>query len=133
MANWYGKARTNYFRVKDVEAFRETKAFKNLEVEVIDKDGMVGLLAEGEFGDFPSGYHDENDEWVDVDVEALVAEHLIEGEVAVFMTVGWEKMRYLTGSARAINSAGQTRQVDLDDIYDLARRELGPNVTTATY
>lgn len=131
MANWYGKARTNYFRVKDVEAFRET--FKDLEVEVITDKDMVGLLAEGEFGDFPSGHHDENDEWVDVDVEALVAEHLVKGEVAVFMTVGWEKMRYLTGHARAVNSAGETRQVDLDDIYDLARRELGLNVTTATY
>lgn len=141
MANWYGFARTNYFRVKDVDAFKE--ALKALDVEVIEVEqdstssdgrvkGMVGLIGRDEYGGFPTGGFDGEDEWQDVEVDALVAEHLVDGEVAVFMEVGAEKMRYLTGRAWAINSKGETRQISIDDIYERAK-ELGPNVTSATY
>jgi len=140
MSNWYGAARSNYFRVKDVEAFKE--AFKNLEVEIIEVDspslndgreqGMVGLLGDDEYGGFPSVHYDENDEAVDIDVADLVSQHLVDGEVAVFMESGAEKLRYVTGHAWAINNKGETRRVSIDDIFNLAR-ELGPHVTGATY
>lgn len=61
----------------------------------------------------------------------LVSAHLVDGDVAVFMEVGFEKMRYLGGLAYAINSAGDHRTVDLEGIY-AAAKDLG-NVTTATY
>ena len=47
MADWYGVVRTNYFRVKDVEAFKA--AFANYDVKVIeDNEGRVGLVGSDE-------------------------------------------------------------------------------------
>ena len=51
----------------------------------------------------------------------IVAEHLVDGAVAIFTEVGFEKMRYLGGVTLAVNSTGETRRVDLDDIYELAK------------
>ena len=61
----------------------------------------------------------------------LVADHLVDGEVAIFMEVGFEKMRYLTGTAVAVNAIGDTRHIDLNSIYELAK-ELAPEGTTIT-
>ena len=45
MANWYGHARSNYFRVKDREKFEEwTKSIGDLEV-IEDDEGRVALLS----------------------------------------------------------------------------------------
>ncbi len=133
MANYYASARSNYFRVKDLAAFRA--AMTPLSVEVVGNDDdpqQVALLSDDEAG-WPSGYWDEaSDTDVEVDVAELVAGHLADGWVAVFMEAGHEKLRYVAGCATAINAAGQVRQIRLDDIYGLAK-QLGPNVTLAEY
>ena len=61
----------------------------------------------------------------------IVAERLTDGEVAVFMEAGHERL-YVVGFAVAINNKFETREVSLDGIYELAT-ELGPNVTVAEY
>ena len=46
MANYYATARSNYFKVKDLEAFREW--CRSLEIEPIDggpSDNKIGLVA----------------------------------------------------------------------------------------
>lgn len=50
-----------------------------------------------------------------------VAKHLADGEVAIFIEVGSKKMCYLVGVATAINNKGETRCVNLDSIYELAK------------
>ena len=140
MADWYGHARSNYFRVKDLDAFKAKMEQVGLEVvgrrqdDSVEADGRVAVLSTNDDkGGWPSGYYDDDaDEDVEVDVVELIAEHLADDEVAVFMECGAEKLRYLTGNATAVNNKGEMRQVWLDQIYPLAA-ELGTNVTHASY
>jgi len=199
MANWYGTARSNYFRVKDTEAF---KAWVNAMPDLIllEKDGKFGFYAEGDSGGFPSwidkhttevrgailspqgepvhseafihvAYGDAPDEddvldaatqhfqglpqWagqenptLDLEIEdqfaeddqvdwsSMLAPHLVEGEVAVLMEVGAEKVRYASGWATAIAWDGRETIIDLHDIYAKAAAEFGverTSITEATY
>lgn len=72
---------------------------------------------------------DPQDYYVD-SLSKLVSRHLVDGDVAIFIEVCSEKMRYLAGIAHAINSAGDTETIDLHDIYDKAAR-LGSSITPA--
>lgn len=147
MADYASNARTNYFRVKDVAALKAelleygiTAASWDLSRRgaefVLDEDASnspAGSIALFSFGAWPSLDEDSVANRLDIEDEEtpvpdqheslheLIAAHLIEGEVAVFMEVGFEKMRYLGAVAVAVNSAGETRRVDLEDIYDLAK------------
>lgn len=125
MANWYGSARSNYFKVKDAEAFK--KEMGNYDVEVWEKGGMFGLGSATEDGNWP-GYDACED--VDIDIPGIVSRHLTEDSIAVFLEVGAEKLRYLTGSATAINHKGMTVNVSINDIYSLADEKLGGGVLT---
>jgi hypothetical protein len=135
MANYYGAARSNYFAVKDETAFRASLPMHLTVVTNKPEPGepqRFALLSdEPDGGGWPASVYDEDtDDYVDIDVAVFVSEHLADGEVAVFMEAGAEKLRYIVGHAVAINGAGETRTVNLNDIYELAR-ELGPNVTEA--
>ena len=50
MANYYSSARTNYFRVKDVDAFNAwAKEYEdNYRVEVVDKEDTFSILFDNE-------------------------------------------------------------------------------------
>lgn len=133
MANYYGAARTNYFRVKDPEAF-EAWASK-YQVEVIkNADGLFGLLSDcPDSGSWPSSYFDEEkDDYVEIDIMQEVSAMLEDGEVAIFMETGAEKLRYLVGYAVAVNNRGETETISLQDIYSKAKK-LGTNITVAEY
>lgn len=110
MANWYGKARSNYFYVKDEGAFLEALGEMIYDLDIVhDHAQRVGLLAKTEDGDWPT---------LDTqDVPDIVAEHLVPGEVAVFMSAGAEKLRCVTGYAEAVTSEGKRVSVSLQDIY----------------
>ncbi|TXH45790.1 MAG: hypothetical protein E6Q97_30805 [Desulfurellales bacterium] len=132
MANWYGTSRTNYFKVKDPEVFSQWAG--ELSVEVLTGDeGRVGLAAADE-GYWPSSrWDDDRKDYVDVDFVSELVAHLQEGEVAVLVTAGAEKLRYVTGHAVAINSSGETLHVDISDIYDKAKAEWHISPTLAEY
>lgn len=135
MANWYGASRTNYFKVKDPAAFRAWA--EGLGCRVIENEGLYGLL-DGEESDgmWPSSrVVDDPDVWEDdeIDFAAELIEHLAIGSVAVLMTVGAEKHRYLTGCATAINSAGEVINLSIGNIYDLAEAKFGTKPTLAEY
>lgn len=134
MANYYATARTNYFRVKDVEAF--TLEVAKFPVEIItSKQGeetLVGLLSLDE-GGFPYYIYDfDTDTESDIDWQNIFKNHLQDDEVAITVEVGNEKARYVRGYAEAFNNKGECLSWNLDDIYTQAK-QLGKNITEAEY
>jgi hypothetical protein len=140
MANYYASARSNYFQVKDPDAFRKW----------VWSVGGLGLwekgTGEGEvlmFGIYDNGgdacgwpswaIDEETGLDVEVDLAGNLAEHLQEGSVAVLMEAGAEKLRYVTGYAFAVNHKGETVHISLSDIYALAAEKLGAMPTEAVY
>ena len=123
MANYYGKGRTNRFRVKDYAAFEE--AAKPFGTVLPWTDGTVVVQAGNDEGDFT--HYDE-----DTDTESalgdILCDHLAEGEVAVMMSVGSQKLCYLAGWATAYHSSGETVEVNLNEIYAQAQ-EAFPDAT----
>jgi hypothetical protein len=118
MANYYATARSNYFKVKDLEAFKNW--CRSLEIEPIDGDpdddktGLVAMISATPDGDgWPGCRVNENDEVVGIDLAAEFAAHLEDGWVAVLMEAGSEKSRYVAGWALA--------------------RQIGVHVTEAEY
>jgi len=126
MANYYAYARTNYFNVNDDAAFKA--ALSEIPGIEFEKGSQGWVISATDDGGWPCW--DEND--CEIDLPALVAEHLAAEEVAVFQEVGHERLRYLTGYAEAINHRGERASVGLEDIYRLAA-ELGSTVTEAAY
>lgn len=124
MANFYGSARSNYFEVKDNEVFEKEMA-RLPDVTVITQGELVGIMVDdGDSGCFPSWQYNEDDE-IDmedneIDIADIVAGHLVDGAVAIFMECGAEKLRYISGWAQAINSKGECKTISLNDIYDVA-------------
>ncbi len=135
MANWHGSARSNYVRVKDREMFMDW-AQSLPDVEVVEEEGTFALLATSEDGGWPSfrsrqDQEDQEDEAIDLAAE--IADHLAPGEVCIFQQVGAEKLRYLSGSALAVNGAGETLQISIDDIYTLVRERWKLDPSEAKY
>lgn len=137
MANFYGSARTNYFKVKDAEAFKAwLGTLPDLELISHEHEGETyyGFLAQcPDSGCFPSyGFDRELDEPSDepIDWAAELSVHLQEGQVAIMMECGAEKLRYLAGWANAIYSDGREVWVSITDIYDKAARAFGVPLNT---
>jgi hypothetical protein len=132
MANYYSSARTNYFRVKDVDAFNTwIKEFENgYGVEVVSKEDTFAILFDGESG-VPNSREVDGD-YDHLDFMDELSVHLADDEVAILHEAGAEKLRYINGFAIAINNKAERRTISLDDIYVHAK-ELGKNVTLAQY
>lgn len=135
MANYYGNSRSNYFKVKNKENFEEfIDSIEGLEL-INDNENRVGFLVVNESGSIPcERYNEENDEYVDIDFNQELAQHLQDGEVAIYQEVGAEKLRYLVGYSVAVNSKGEVATVNINDIYRIAQEELGgQDITTCEY
>ena len=125
MANYYEKARTNYFKVKDAVAFQKyTALFNGIDLIVNEKTGQYAIIFDEEVG-IPSFYYNENNEDVEVDFIDDVSQHLTDDSILVVQAIGNEKMRYLTGYATAVNSKGQRVDVSINEIYKLAKQKFG--------
>lgn len=142
MANWYGSARSNYFAVKDLEAFKQWASGVGLKVLFSnDHPDKVGITPDGtDDGDWPTfrwgvehevGKAPEEDEEIDLNHE--LSQHLVDGEVAVRMTIGAEKLRYLTGWTEAVHSDGRVVGVSINDIYKKALETFGVEPTRAEW
>ncbi len=128
MATYTGIGRTNTFAVKDVAALKE--AVGSLCTVVPENNtqgpGRVTLLDNGgESGDWSLYDWDADDEAGPIFVPDVIAEHLQDGQVAVFVHVGNERLRYLGGFSVAVHSDGRQVRVNLDGIYDLISTEFG--------
>lgn len=115
MANYYCRTRTNYFHVKDPDAFRAFMAeVKGNEDDVLlregkDADGnltfvfttggrVIGIVPAGAEVDYDE---DEcNDEFI-----AALQEHVAPNDAIIITEVGWEGFRYLVGGATIITSS----------------------------
>ncbi|MCD9046834.1 hypothetical protein [Luteimonas sp. MHLX1A] len=125
MANLIVNGRSNTFKVKDEAAFRE--ALSELDVVIHSSAEGVSLLT-GDEGGWPNHDHEEDEP---IDFLGIVSSHLAEGEVAVFVSAGWEKQRYVFGEAQAVNGAGEVIYVGTDSIYDMALKSFGIEPTRA--
>jgi len=138
--------RSNYFAVKDEQSFLDFCRRHKFEA-IKNKENLCGFLhSESMFfqdGEGDDLHWDEEDGIEALPAEALytcphsdlvddLADQLAYDNVAVVMEVDYDKRRWISGSAWAVNSRHETQKVDLDDIYDLAR-QLGPFVTEASY
>lgn len=134
MANWYGKARSNYVRIKPqcVELMKQLCAVYG--ILPVDKT-FEGVMTFGFFpnctenGAFCDCFNTEEpnkitDLGIPVDADGdyemdwnLIAACMEDGEILVIETIGNEKLRYLTGVAEAYTNRGFLGSVSIDDIY----------------
>ena len=139
MANYYATARSNYFAVKDEEAFMAWAAtVPDVSVVTRQTDGnklFALLVDDGDYGGWPSFRYDEDtDEESEICILGELADHLAPGHVAVLMEAGAEKLRYVTGWAGAVNDQGEMIQLCLSDIMDMVRDKWpGSEVTDCSY
>lgn len=111
MANYYAQARSNYFRVKNPEAFLDWAEDFDLRVlkhNTPENETLYGVMPSANEDGWPNqrctlkldenGYEDVV-ETVEVDFVDELSHHLVAGEVAVLMQIGSEAHRYLTGEA----------------------------------
>lgn len=104
MANYMGMMRTNYFKVNDVDAFNKLtdglSAEDNITVEVTDGNTcFIGCYA-------PLEYEDEDGDYNMDSFYGQLSKLIVDGDAAIFMEVGNEKLRYLVGSAIIVTSKG---------------------------
>lgn len=139
MSNYYSHSRSNYFQVKDAVSFKkEIEEFGNIDIcEQTDESGVTRYcLLMQNLEQFPSWKIDKNtgDEEECESIE-IVARHLIDGEVAIFTEVGYEKLCYVAGTSVAINNKLEKRVIALEDIYKLAKEltSTPENITQAVY
>ena len=150
MANYYGQFRSNYFHVKDVEAF---KAWADrVDVRVLKKEtNQMWMVCSSDMSDSggipdtedlptgtatkPPGWTDEEfaDEFRQFDFLKELSQHLAKYEIAIVMETGSEKLRYLHGWAGAINSEGKRLEVSISDIYKKAIKKFNKVPTRAEY
>jgi hypothetical protein len=121
MANYESMFRTNHFRVKNEDAFCKWAYDIGANYFPVKIEGETAYCMTRYAGipDFSESREDE------IDFASELAEHLVEGEVAVYMEVGYEKIRYLSGVAVAVAWDGRVTYIDLNEIYGRAREEFG--------
>ena len=153
MANYYGQFRSNYFKVKDAEAFLAWAARIDVTVHEgckAEREGTFGVFTsdnsdsgsvpcyeslDTDVEEKPEGWTDEEfaEEMREFDFLEELATHLAPGEVAIVMETGAEKLRYLNGWAGAINSEGERIDINLSDIYKKAKKKFGVEPSKAEY
>jgi len=143
VADYTAHARSNYFRLRDDAARAALDAFisdHDLDLTIIaSREDLTRIaLLEDSGNGWPSHYFDEQagqdagGDYIDFTIWEVVAPLLADDCVAVFIEVGHEKLRSLSGIAIAVNSQSETRQVLTNDIYPLAA-QLGSDVTGAEW
>ncbi len=134
MAEWYGSARSNYFRVKDIDEFRKLCKLWNITLITDEKNPpRVGFLCENNNGGLPNYRYEDSECGEEFDFDYFLSELsalLMDDEVAVMVEAGVEKLCYVTGCAVAINSKGDKCSISLDEIYERAKA-IGENITKA--
>lgn len=131
MANWCGVGRSNYFKVRDNEAFadfmEQTLTSMTAQYDVEKESWWIRLTDENGF-DWNS-----SDEDGGIDHISEFASHLQENEIAIFIEIGAEKLRYLTGFALGIAWNGELTQLNLNEIYELVFDKYGITPCRAEY
>lgn len=141
MANYNATSRSNYFKVKDADAFKawvvtipDLRAVSSTE----RTDAFAIISDDGDTGQWPITYGDcgsdaSEEEYVDINWSTDLGTHLVDGEVCIMMSAGSEGTRYVCGGAFAFDNTGKTVRVSLDEIYTKAAKAFGVTPTVAEY
>ncbi len=119
MSKYYGADRTNYFKVKDLEKFKEEwgTVLGDVTIEESDDGKEVALL----FDEYGLPCQRENGEEIEsIIVVDLIAPHLEDGQVCIIMEAGSHKLCFINGWACCFNNKGDYKDLFLDDIYQYA-------------
>lgn len=128
MANPIGLSRTNYVRIKDIDALEKAiEAIPGIKYYKADEDPDVLVCFVSDSGDgdgsWPSFYEDEKGEEQEFDFGKDIVPHLKDGEVLVVMGVSHEKERYAAGYASAYKAPSEVGvSISLSDIYSIAAK-----------
>lgn len=122
MANYMPVSRTNYFKVKNLTEFHNAMSkivANDLEVWEKEIDGET-YVAFGGFDSFIDVYiwNEENEDGMEegtVDIATIIQPHLADGEGCIILESGYEKLRYIVGSAYIITQE-KTEYVDLEQV-----------------
>jgi hypothetical protein len=137
MANYYGQARTNYFEVKDAEAF--VAEMSELPVEVITQENketgktLYGFMDANQDGAGLSWsyWDEETDDEIEINWIEVLQKHVAPGWAAMLMEVGSEKYRYLNAYALVVTESGH-KEMNLEDFaHQFARNELDAEQVTS--
>lgn len=128
MANYCATARTNYFNVRDIDAFHLAMAsVPDIHIDSRTTGGTqsCALFCQGDAGWPSEQYTDDPLEDAEaIDLPGLVAEHLADGSVAVFLESGNEGLRFIDGRATAVDACGGRIDLGLHGIFALAAQQL---------
>lgn len=140
MANYVPIWRSNYFHLKDREAFQNwVNSFDdNVDLEeenAADPTSAIALFqSDSSETGIPTYYiNPTTKEAEDCNFIQQLAVHLCHGEVAILQEVGYESRRYIAGDAIAVRSDGKTLAVSLDDIYRRVQSRWNLTPTRAEY
>lgn len=135
MANYYCQIRTNYFRVNDPDAFREFMSrVYTTEDDLELWEGIKGDDLLFGFGAYSGilGYMDKNprdvddqDDWDDAFDKFIdgIQKYIADGDAVIIIESGYEKLRYLVGSATIITSDNY-EYFDISEIAVARAREI---------
>lgn len=122
MANWYGTARSNTVRIKDVVGL--DKALEPFSLWVKRNGNEFTFFGEDDSGGWPSygiltdeTEEEEKDTEVAFDPAIHIAPFMEDDQILIMMCVGAEKLRFVTGYAQAYNAKGKYVAINLDQIY----------------
>lgn len=126
MATYSGVFKSSYFKVKDVEAFEQFVQQASCEDIITvhrhpNDPSHVFLCA---YDDLPSTMQNGEDEDDEKEFLPELAKHLAEGEVAMFETVGYEKLRYLGAYAAVVLWDGRIGSACMEDLLKLAAQQI---------
>lgn len=122
MANYEEAWRTNYVKIKDTDKL--TKALEPFDIEVWANDGFTAFGGTYE-GGFPQWGEDSESEEIEFSFAEHVCPFMEEDQILIAMSVGHEKLRYVSGWAQAYNQKGEFIQIALFDIYKMASDKFG--------
>ena len=139
MADWYGTARSNYVKIKDMDGLKA--AIEPFPISISkgddENEGKVCFLSDdGDSGGWPGHAYDEDDNEIEFDPAVQICPFMEDDQVLVMMESGAEKLRYITGNAMAFNAKGDSVRVNLNDIYKKAAETFGASaddITAAEY
>ena len=135
MANYYASSRSSYAKMKDDDDFLNwAETIPDCEVikkEVPDHGTLYGFLfgTDNDYGGIPNTRYVDDNEY-ELDLHTEIQPHLAEGWSIIFMEVGAEKLRYVSGHAAVITST-EMEFINLGSWAEGALKTLGSPLSTA--
>lgn len=128
MANYNCTIRTNYFHVKDGNAFEDfmNTVYGEDEITVFKEGDMYGFGCYGSISGVMNSKDEENDECeasYDEFIDGL-QKHVSEDDAIIIMEAGNEKLRYVLGSVCVITSHKIKYMDTMDLALDIAKELL---------